>query len=73
MRLERAFYRLPLCFDTSRLQWEVERLMATAAWLTHPTGFAGNSALPLVSVAGGANDDFAISGAMLATPALGAS
>jgi len=72
MRLERAFYRLPLCFDSSRLQWEVERLMG-APWLTHPTGFAGNSSLPLVSVAGGANDDFAISGAMLPTPALGSS
>lgn len=72
MRLERAFYRLPLGLDSPRLQWEVTRLLG-ARWLAHPTGYAGNSSLPLISVAGGANDDFAISGAMQATPALASS
>ena len=69
MRLERAFYRLPLRFESARLQFELERL-ERAPWLGHPTGFAGNSFLPLVSVAGGANDDFAISGSMQPTAAL---
>jgi hypothetical protein len=69
VRLERAFYRLPLRFESARLQCELERLK-NARWLGHPTGFAGNSFLPLISVTGGANDDFAISGPMQPTAAL---
>lgn len=70
MKLDSAFYRLPLRFDVDRLQYEAAQF-AEAAWLTHPTGFAGNSALILISAAGSINDDFAISGQMAPTPHLG--
>jgi len=63
------FVMLPFELDIKRLQSEVSNLMEME-WLAHPQKFAGNQALPLVSVNGQYNHDFAISGQMLPTPAL---
>jgi len=65
MKLPREFIRLPLSFDAEKLATEVRSLPAEA-WQSHPTGFKGNSATPLISVNGGANDYF--SGPMAETP-----
>ena len=65
MKLPREFIRLPLSFDAERLAAEV-RALPPQAWQAHPTGFKGNSATPLVSVGGEANDFFA--GTMGETP-----
>lgn len=67
MKLAHPFYRLPLRFDVARLQAEAAQF-AEAEWQRHPTGFPGNSALRLISVNAGDNDDFA--GPMLPTPQL---
>lgn len=69
MLFETPFYQLPLHFDAERLQAEALAFEATE-WVQHPTGFSGNAALILVSVGGGINDDFAISGPMQPTPQL---
>jgi hypothetical protein len=69
MRLEHAFYRLPLRFDATRLAEEVAAL-EESYWTTHPTGFPGNSAVVLISVNGEPNDDFAMAGAMRPAPPL---
>lgn len=58
MKLPREFIRLPLSFDADRLAAEV-RALPPEAWQAHPTGYKGNSATPLVSVGGEANDFFA--------------
>lgn len=58
MKLPREFIRLPLQFDARRLADEVAALPAHA-WQAHPTKYAGNSAVPLISVDGAANDFFA--------------
>jgi hypothetical protein len=58
MKLPRKFIRLPLDFDAERLAEEV-RAMPPEAWQAHPLGFAGNTAVPLISVNGEANDFFA--------------
>ena len=55
-------------FDAARLRAEVEAL-SEDAWVRHPTSFEGNSALRLISVNGGENDD--VDGRMLPTPHLG--
>jgi hypothetical protein len=65
MKLTREFIRLPLAFDADRMADEV-RALPESAWQAHPTGYAGNRAVPLVSVRGEANDLFA--GPMAATP-----
>jgi len=57
MKLAREFIRLPLSFDAERLAGEVSALPAEA-WQSHPTGYKGNSAIPLISVGGEANDIF---------------
>ena len=67
MQLTRPFIRLPLAFDAARLAEELSNIEA-AAWMPHPSGMAGNSAVALISRAGGDNDDF--SGAMAVTPHL---
>ena len=67
MKLPLAFYRLPLRFDATRLQQEVAAL-PPSAWVSHPTGYAGNSAMRLISVGGGENDG--MDGPMLPTPHL---
>jgi hypothetical protein len=56
MRLSRPFYRLPVRFDSPRLQQEVLQFPAHA-WIEHPNNIAGNSALRLISAGGGENDD----------------
>lgn len=67
MKLPREFIRLPLTFDAARLADEVQAL-PLHAWQAHPTGYAGNTAAPLISVNGEANDIF--SGPMAETAAL---
>ncbi len=64
MELSRPFVRLPLSFDATRLADEVGRMPATA-WMPHPSGLAGNSAVALISRDGGENDEF--NGAMATT------
>ena len=68
MKLARPFIRLPLDFDAARLAQEAAQL-DPAAWRPHPLGLKGNSAVALISRAGGDNDDFG--GRMSATPHLG--
>ena len=57
MRLSKPLLQLPIRFDADRLAAEVNGLPASA-WLPHPTGFAGNEAVPLVSPNGELNDAF---------------
>jgi hypothetical protein len=67
MKLEHEFYKLPLCFDVERLRMELAGF-AESDWQKHPSDYKGNLAIPLISVNGGINDDFA--GPMQATPHL---
>lgn len=67
MRLAKPFIRLPYRFDAARLAVEAESL-DPAAWMPHPTGLPGNSAVALISSGGGDNDSF--EGAKAATPHL---
>ena len=64
MRFARDLLQLPIRFDAEGLAAEVASLPASA-WTPHPQGFPGNDAVPLVSVGGGLNDQFA--GPMAAT------
>src|SRR5688572_15247592 len=64
MRLPKPFYRLPLRFDVDRLRAEVAAL-PDDAWVRHPNQIQGNSAVRLISVDGGENDD--VNGRMQAT------
>lgn len=64
MRLARPFFQLPVLFDASRLQAEVAAL-PPEAWVAHPDGLAGNSAVRLISSGGGETDS--VHGQMLAT------
>jgi hypothetical protein len=57
MKLPQPFYRLPVRVDVGRLQSEVAQF-ADKDWQRHPTGFAGNSAIRLISARGEENDDF---------------
>lgn len=63
MRLTQPFHHLPVTFDHKQLLAEVEAL-GEDAWWVHPNRTAGNSFIPLITVGGGINDDFAISGQM---------
>lgn len=67
MQISRPFIRLPYRFDARRLAEEV-RALPDHLWMTHPAGFPGNSAVPLVSRDGGDNDD--MQGRMCTTPHL---
>ncbi|HVO47834.1 MAG TPA: sulfotransferase [Steroidobacteraceae bacterium] len=67
MRLSRPFHRLPVRFDVARLRQEVAALPADA-WVSHPNGIGGNSALRLITAGGGENDD--VDGVMQPTPHL---
>ena len=51
------FIKLPFRFDAERLAREALALPEDA-WLAHPSGMAGNSAVPLIARDGGENDDF---------------
>jgi hypothetical protein len=64
MRLPKPFFRLPLRFDVERLRAEVAAL-PEHAWVRHPNQIQGNSAVRLISVDGGENDD--VNGRMQAT------
>jgi LPS sulfotransferase NodH len=64
MRLPKPFFRLPLRFDVERLRAEVAAL-PEHAWVRHPNQIQGNSAVRLISVEGGENDD--VNGRMQAT------
>jgi len=67
MKLPHPFYRLPLHFDAARLQAEIAQF-GEDEWQRHPSGYAGNSAIRLISVDGGENDRTV--GRMAATTAL---
>lgn len=67
MKLTQPFFRLPVRFDAMRLRAEVEAL-PESAWVRHPTAYEGNTALRLLSVDGGENDD--VAGLMQPTPHL---
>lgn len=58
MKLPREFIRLPFSFDAQRMGEEVAA-MPVDAWQAHPLSYTGNSAVPLISVNGEANDFFA--------------
>jgi hypothetical protein len=68
MRLPVPFIQLPLSFDAAALAAEI-RDLGECAWMPHPEGFAGNSALALVA-ANGDPESNAIAGPMYATPHL---
>ena len=57
MRLSKPFIRLPYRFDAARLAEEA-RQFGSAAWMPHPSGMPGNSAIALISSDGGDNDSF---------------
>lgn len=63
-KLDTEFYKLPLRFDSKRLAEEVLQF-TEEEWRAHPEGHAGNTALPLISVGGGLNDQ--VKGPMMAT------
>ena len=67
MELDRPFLRLPYHFDAARLGEELQGL-SDEAWLPHPSGLEGNSAVPLVSINGELKDGF--DGQMAPTPHL---
>jgi hypothetical protein len=67
MKLAQNFFRLPLRFDVEQLKKEVD-YFEQQAWMPHPNGLVGNSAMPLISKDGGDNDHF--HGSMKVTPHL---
>lgn len=67
MELDRPFLQLPFRFDPEVLSGEINRL-SPELWLPHPSGLAGNSAVPLVAINGEPRDGF--DGQMAATQAL---
>jgi hypothetical protein len=67
MRLPQQFYRLPIRLDAERLRTEALAL-APSAWAPHPNGDPGNSAVRLISVEGGENEE--LNGVMRMTPHL---
>jgi len=58
MKLEHEFYKLPLCFDVEQLKKELF-CFDEPDWEKHPSDYKGNLAIPLISVNGEINDDFA--------------
>ena len=64
MQLSHPFIRLPFRFDTKRLEHECAQY-PQSAWMPHPSGMKGNSALPLISRGGMDNNEF--EGAMAVT------
>ncbi len=67
MKLKHNFIRLPLRFDVEQLKRELA-IFDQQAWMPHPNGLTGNSAMPLISRGGGDNDQF--HGSMEITPHL---
>src|SRR5690606_16718904 len=70
MKLPTPFIKLPFRFDVARLQQEVAAF-PEEAWVRHPNNLDGNSALRLITVGGGENDD--VAGPMAMTAHLKAS
>ena len=64
MKLSQPFFKLPVRFDPARLSHEVASLPPDA-WVPHPQGIAGNSAVRLITVNGEENDS--LYGVMAAT------
>ena len=56
MELGRPLVKLPIRFDAEALATEVRALPASA-WVAHPTGFAGNEAVRLITPGGRPTDD----------------
>lgn len=61
MQMTRPFLKLPIRFDADALAAEV-RALPPSAWVPHPTGFAGNEAVRLVTPGGQPTDE--LEGAM---------
>ena len=57
MRLSKPLLQLPIRFAAEKLAEEV-RALPQSAWMPHPTGFAGNDAVPLISPGGALTDAF---------------
>jgi Sulfotransferase family/Aspartyl/Asparaginyl beta-hydroxylase len=68
MRLPVPFIQLPVSFDAVALAAEI-RALGEGAWMPHPEGFAGNSALALIA-ANGDPESNSIAGPMRPTPYL---
>ncbi|WCM26655.1 aspartyl/asparaginyl beta-hydroxylase domain-containing protein [Sphingomonas sp. QA11] len=64
MRLSRPFFQLPVLFEMEHLQAELVAL-PPEAWVPHPDGLPGNSAVRLISVGGDETDS--VHGQMLPT------
>ena len=60
MRLSHPLLQLPIRFTAEKLAEEV-RALPLSALMPHPTGFAGNDAVPLISPNGGLIDAFEVS------------
>ena len=58
MELAQPFVRLPFQFDANRLRAELENL-SEKHWMEHPSKISGNLAIPLISLGGNDNNDFA--------------
>lgn len=56
MELQRPLVKLPIRFDAEVLAREV-RALPSSAWVAHPTGFAGNEAVRLITPGGRPTDD----------------
>lgn len=69
MKLPVPFIQLPLLFDSNALAAEIGSLREDL-WQPHPSGLAGNTALPLVAVDGNPSCGDALCGKMRPTPAL---
>ncbi|MFC4821001.1 aspartyl/asparaginyl beta-hydroxylase domain-containing protein [Dokdonella ginsengisoli] len=69
MKLPVPFIQLPLSFDAQALAAEIAAF-DESLWRPHPTGMAGNSALPLAAVDGDPARGDSLEGPMRPTPAL---
>jgi hypothetical protein len=69
MELSQPFVQLPYRFDVAQLQMELARFNEST-WMEHPSRLSGNTAIPLISLHGGDNDDFC--GSMQPSPHLDA-
>lgn len=68
MKLPSRFIQLPVQYDADALAREIATL-APSDWMRHPTGFAGNDFLPLISAHGDPNNE-GFEGPMRPTPFL---
>jgi hypothetical protein len=66
VKLQAPFLQLPVLFDAEALAAEIAAL-GEEGWLPHPSGYAGNDFLPLISVYGEPSNE-AFEGPMRPTP-----